>query len=345
MRRRRSLHRHTSGGSSYGFTLIELLVVIAIIAILAAILFPVFAQAKEAAKKTNCVSDTKQTGLALMMYATDYDDVIPRHDNNGSCTYGEVPCQGPDWGNFAPPTTWGGGGYLPGMAVMIWGAIEPYHKNVGISICPTMGPTNWGAVIGNPGTYGVGGDPGGYDKTREHYYYNVLGQMAMSTDIVDYGPTINTPSGLFYSNTRPGAPHGQLGKVQNVGNIILGASESSWDWGPSIDANLGNGLIWPSYPNTACVDYWQDGWTRYVHTGKSGPNPGNPYYDGMNRMQTNPNLQGLAVFFFCDGHSHAMRYSQAERCVPVPAGQTWVYLGSGATSSTFYPNWIPEISQ
>jgi prepilin-type N-terminal cleavage/methylation domain-containing protein/prepilin-type processing-associated H-X9-DG protein len=59
-----------------GFTLIELLVVIAIIAILAAILFPVFAQAKEAAKKTTCLSNLKQISLATIMYAGDYDDTI-----------------------------------------------------------------------------------------------------------------------------------------------------------------------------------------------------------------------------------------------------------------------------
>jgi len=60
------------------FTLIELLVVIAIIAILAAILFPVFAQAKEAAKKTSDLSNAKQHGLGIMMYAGDYDDYYPR---------------------------------------------------------------------------------------------------------------------------------------------------------------------------------------------------------------------------------------------------------------------------
>ncbi len=60
-----------------GFTLIELLVVIAIIAILAAILFPVFARARENARRTSCVSNVKQIGLAWMMYVQDYDETYP----------------------------------------------------------------------------------------------------------------------------------------------------------------------------------------------------------------------------------------------------------------------------
>ncbi|MCW3097879.1 MAG: prepilin-type N-terminal cleavage/methylation domain [Chthonomonadaceae bacterium] len=70
--------------SSKAFTLIELLVVIAIIAILAAILFPVFAQAREKARQTSCLSNTKQLGLSVLQYVQDYDEMFPKsHGNNG----------------------------------------------------------------------------------------------------------------------------------------------------------------------------------------------------------------------------------------------------------------------
>jgi len=85
------------------FTLIELLVVIAIIAILAAILFPVFAQAKEAAKKTQCLSNQKNIGLGFMMYVNDYDDLFPRSIAHDYDSTGAV--MGPDrlWSQVVYP--------------------------------------------------------------------------------------------------------------------------------------------------------------------------------------------------------------------------------------------------
>src|SRR2546423_2637609 len=81
--------------SRSGFTLIELLVVIAVIAILAAILFPVFAQARATARKAACASNLKQIGLAFGMYAQDYDEMLVPHWQNSSGI--------PDWKTLLDP--------------------------------------------------------------------------------------------------------------------------------------------------------------------------------------------------------------------------------------------------
>ncbi len=103
----------------HGFTLIELLVVIAIIAILAAILFPVFARAREKARQTSCLSNIKQIVLALMMYAEDYDEIMPMG------VY-------PDWMTYwDTKVDWSG-------SVIGDGLITPYTKNQQLAACPSL---------------------------------------------------------------------------------------------------------------------------------------------------------------------------------------------------------------
>jgi prepilin-type N-terminal cleavage/methylation domain-containing protein/prepilin-type processing-associated H-X9-DG protein len=98
----------------HGFTLIELLVVIAIIAILAAILFPVFAQAREKARQTGCLSNTKQIGTAVNMYLQDYDETFPFSDDFGNPQYNikGSPIQGGFryWGDMIFPYVKNSGG-------------------------------------------------------------------------------------------------------------------------------------------------------------------------------------------------------------------------------------------
>ena len=104
-----------------GFTLIELLVVIAIIAILAAILFPVFARAREKARQTSCLSNLKQLGLGSQMYKQDYDET---HFVDRMPTTNPPAAGGPYAGCDGQSYWWGD-------------AIQPYIKNRQLFICPS----------------------------------------------------------------------------------------------------------------------------------------------------------------------------------------------------------------
>ncbi|BCW95149.1 MAG: DUF1559 domain-containing protein [Fimbriimonadales bacterium] len=109
----------------YGFTLIELLVVIAIIAILAAILFPVFAQARESARLTTCTSNARQIGLGMMMYADDFDEVLPPRRDESAPT-----CQAQIW-QPGGTDTWT-------VYTRNWKhLVNAYIKNTDLYRCPT----------------------------------------------------------------------------------------------------------------------------------------------------------------------------------------------------------------
>jgi len=116
------------------FTLIELLVVIAIIAILAAILFPVFAQAKASAKQSACLSNLKQIGTAFFMYMGDADDRMPdRRDLKQSLP-----------GGWKPWTSWPTSDPRGGWALV---TLHPYTKNDDIWSCPSMLGGTMGSAV------------------------------------------------------------------------------------------------------------------------------------------------------------------------------------------------------
>jgi prepilin-type N-terminal cleavage/methylation domain-containing protein/prepilin-type processing-associated H-X9-DG protein len=114
------------------FTLIELLVVIAIIAILAAILFPVFAQAREKARQTSCLSNMKQINTAFMMYTQDYDENMPLF----SASF----CPTARYQNPLDPNDRPGGSTGPGRRMMWQLALFPYNKSWDIYSCPSDAP-------------------------------------------------------------------------------------------------------------------------------------------------------------------------------------------------------------
>jgi prepilin-type N-terminal cleavage/methylation domain-containing protein/prepilin-type processing-associated H-X9-DG protein len=216
------------------FTLIELLVVIAIIAILAAILFPVFAQAKEAAKKTACLSNVKQMNLAFLMYANDYDDTTPNFKTIDAVT--------------ADSTAY-------------WfDNLQPYVKNYGIFFCPdrslvdngndthrtfTNLPNSPVTVVYVPpvnGTYyevGYGYDDGFVSDGGYGMTYSVpdpqkagktlrpgrnLSEVVAAADTVDFGDSYDTGSMSAAMDNILSGPDGPSGtaKIRHGGKLNFG---------------------------------------------------------------------------------------------------------------------------
>lgn len=279
--------------SNKAFTLIELLVVIAIIAILAAILFPVFAQARASARAAACLSNVKQVALASMMYAQDYDEVLPRMDNNGSCIYGQNPCSSPDWDNMTLAAGADINAQIANSTIGFFGVLQPYIKNWSIGNCPEVGASKWAAIVA--GGFGINwGGP--YSKAKENVYQGMLGQMSVSLNVVDWG----------WSGAA--SAFGRMAAIARPADTMLFTGESAWNWSGEQNLGLGNGAVWPAaVDGSPCGG--GDGWTWYRHRGETAN------YGGFSSSPANnPNKRGFANIGFCDGHVKAMKHGQLESC-------------------------------
>ena len=184
-----------------GFTLIELLVVIAIIAILAAILFPVFAKAREKARQTSCLSNLRQLGTAVLAYAQDYDERMPL--SVGYQTPAVV-LAGPEWPNY-----W-------------WEQVMPYMKNEQILACPSSGVKSVNS--------------GGASDTRHtvNYAYNIKasGQsLGTCTAPSETGINLDGPNNYWrlYNPTIPENAYLWATKIHNDGfNVNYADGHAKW---------------------------------------------------------------------------------------------------------------------
>jgi prepilin-type N-terminal cleavage/methylation domain-containing protein/prepilin-type processing-associated H-X9-DG protein len=197
------------------FTLIELLVVMAIIAILASILFPVFARARENARRTSCLSNLKQVGLALMQYTQDFDESYPAYQAGGM-------------GANPPGGTWSLGTDSSGNYIWAWPQIlYPYHKSIQVMNCPSGA----GDVYANRpirGNYGAN--------------INLIGPSSAVVKIASVAAPANTyavmDAGYYIMYTAYATPSSSSARAQ-YGYYLPGIGELGNACNPNLDGATG----------------------------------------------------------------------------------------------------------
>lgn len=226
--------RRWRGAVSRGFTLIELLVVIAIIAILAGILFPVFAQARESARQTSCLSNTKQLATATLMYLQDYDETFPMSV-------------------YSPR--------LP-QVVAVYDAIEPYLKNQGILVCPSYRPgIDWRARLAAFGLINTGFQYVGYVPNLGLFGENLCGTPFNKKTPVTALAAVPTPvetilffDGYMKANRAPLDFYNFLGYARHKEGVVVNFADGHSKW-YRYNAGMPGGLT-PSGANRRNIPYY-----------------------------------------------------------------------------------------
>jgi prepilin-type N-terminal cleavage/methylation domain-containing protein/prepilin-type processing-associated H-X9-DG protein len=304
-----------SKGSKAGFTLIELLVVIAIIAILAAILFPVFAQARKQAYKSVGQSNLKQAALAILMYEQDYDEMGPRagwgcqrkaDSDDGSWPNDQVEnsCGATEWQNV----------------------IQPYVKNVGLYVNPGdgsdgTGPKSWGGTDLNA------------DDGHFSFVINDLLSHDMSTD-----PGTGTADANKQTHFAQGFATAKMNSPADCvllmeghcgwNKINLGSSSTT-----ALDTVLANGKTCRQDPESKlCKEQSVSGYQTQLFNHVA--------YDGGSNVSGTPFYSNGGNVAFNDGHVKFIRYSDASGnpilCSTLPWVKSIDPLQRGADNTAAY---------
>lgn len=258
------------------FTLIELLVVIAIIAILAAILFPVFARARENARRASCQSNLKQLGLAIHQYIQDYDEKLPF----GIIT--RAPAAAQVWTSQKYCD-----GALGGPTSTYMDCITPYVKNEQIYQCPSGAPTNLAGAASAWGNTYCGGVARNDSKSNWGYSWNPNVLYSWLWDVARFDATTGK---CIVGQESTCTPTFKLTKITRTSEIVMLADHGQVDR-PALPISGATGA--PNYEGGNADPFATYG--------------GGPAYTTYG---TNPAWRHLetANFLFADGHVKALKW-------------------------------------
>jgi prepilin-type N-terminal cleavage/methylation domain-containing protein/prepilin-type processing-associated H-X9-DG protein len=228
-----------SAADRRGFTLIELLVVIAIIAILAAILFPVFAQAREKARQTSCLSNARQLGIGFMMYTQDYDESLP-NAVKGVSGNGQVLGAWMVFGTFVSYTPGSGTTAITDFYPEL-GSVYPYIKNKQVYVCPSDQSHQADSYAVNaylwpdPNGIQILGAPSGY-QIRPGYALGAFSYISSTIMLVEEGTSYGagTDDGFFapptYCPSRAGGVRYNYPTPRHTGGSVYTMLDGHSHW-------------------------------------------------------------------------------------------------------------------